>query len=174
MDGFTAHIILPVAGADVSCQQAKKCKENTCKHHCIVLFQIYYSLAHSLPWQCILCYRWDLNWTYLEYKSEALLCERTCSVSNMHITRQAMHIQHNIVACSCSNSCNGNAIIYSPCIVVHINAAVKYVKVFSTATKMKQWVPFPLLSIYKIFNTAISDVSILRFSHKVPDMLIWF
>jgi len=31
-----------------------------------------------------------------------------------------MYIQHNIVACSCSNSCNGNATIYSLCIVVHI------------------------------------------------------
>ena len=68
-------------------QQAKMCKENRCKHHCIVLFQIHYSLAHSLPWQCTLCYGWDLNWTYLEYKSEALLCERTCSVNYIHITR---------------------------------------------------------------------------------------
>jgi len=76
------------------------------------------------------------------------------------------------VACSCSNRCHGNVTIYSLCIVVHINAAVKYVKVFSTATKMKQWVPFALLSIYKIFHTAISDVSVLRFSHKVPDILI--
>lgn len=74
-------------GSTCLAKQAKQRKENRCKHHCIVPFQIYYSHAHSLPWQCILCYGWDLNWTYLEYKSEALQCEGTCSVNNIYITR---------------------------------------------------------------------------------------
>jgi hypothetical protein len=83
-----------------------------------------------------------------------------------------MYVKHNIVACSHSNCCHGNATTYSLCDVVHINAVVKYVKVFSTATKIKQWVPFALLSIYKIFHTAISDMRVFRLSHKVPDILM--
>jgi hypothetical protein len=50
--------------------------------------------------------------------------------------------------------------------VVHINAAVKNVKVFSTATEMQQWVPFALLSIYKMLHTAIADVIYLGFHTK--------
>ena len=47
-------------------KQAKQHKQDRCKHHYMALFQIYYFHAHSLPWQSILCYGWDLNWTSLQ------------------------------------------------------------------------------------------------------------
>jgi hypothetical protein len=76
--------------------------------------------------RCILCSGWDLNWTCLEYMSEALLRECTHSVYNIHTTRSAVYIWHTIVAgASRNNCCHENATIHSLHVAVHEDAAAK-------------------------------------------------
>jgi hypothetical protein len=42
-------------------------------------------------------------------------------------------------------------------IVIVVDVAVKSTDVFSVATEMQQWVPFALLSTYRIFRAAVSS-----------------
>jgi hypothetical protein len=67
-----------------------------------------------------------------------------------------MHIQRYTVAHSCYHSCHGNA-IRSVFIVVGVDVGVNSIKVFSGTTEMQQWVPFALLSSYKIFHIAVNS-----------------
>jgi hypothetical protein len=57
-------------------------------------------------------------------------------------------------------------------IVLDLHLAVNSMSVFSVATEMQQWVPFALLSSYKIFCTAVNNINVLRSSCKGPDIFV--
>jgi hypothetical protein len=61
-----------------------------------------------------------------------------------------------IVARSRNHCCHGNATISSTFIVVGVHVAVNDIKVFSFVMEMQQWIPFALLSGYKIFRTSVN------------------
>jgi hypothetical protein len=44
----------------------------------------------------------------------------------------------------------------------------------SVAMEMQQWVPFALLSRYKIFRTAVNNINVLKSLCKAPDIFVWF
>lgn len=75
---------------------------------------------------------------------------------------------------SCNHCCHENTIIYSLCTVVDIHVAVNNTTVYGAATEMQQYVPFALLSSYKIFLIAVNIINIFRFSYKVPNIFVQF
>jgi hypothetical protein len=68
-----------------------------------------------------------------------------------------MYVQLYIVARSRNYCCHGNSIIRSLFIVLCVEVAVNNMKVFGVTMEMQQWVPFALLSNYKIFRTAANN-----------------
>ena len=68
-----------------------------------------------------------------------------------------MYVQSYIVARSRNHCCHANATIRSLFIVVGVYVAVSNIKVFIIAMEMQQWLPFALLSKYKIFRAAVNN-----------------
>jgi hypothetical protein len=64
-----------------------------------------------------------------------------------------MYVQRYIVARSRKYCCHEKARKRSLFIVAGVDVAAN-IKLFSVAMEMQQWIPFALLSIYKIFYTA--------------------
>ena len=79
---------------------------------------------------------------------------------------------HNIVARSRNHCCYGNAKMRSVCIVVDLHVSVTSMKPFSVAMEKQQWVPFALLSSYKIFRTALNIINVLTSSRSVSDIFV--
>ena len=65
--------------------------------------------------------------------------------------------QHYIVVCLRNHCCHVKATKNSLVIVAGTDVAVNNTEVFMVSMEMQQWVPFALLSIYKIFYTAINN-----------------
>jgi hypothetical protein len=53
----------------------------------------------------------------------------------------------------------------------HLHVTVKNNELSSVATETQQWVPFALLSSYKICRTAVNNINVLRSSYKLPDFV---
>jgi hypothetical protein len=53
--------------------------------------------------------------------------------------------------------CRLNATIRSVFVVPCVDAAVSNIKLFIVAIEMQQWVPFSLVSNYRIFLTAVDN-----------------
>jgi hypothetical protein len=81
-------------------------------------------------------------------ETDGLLYARFCLTLKIDNVLQ----RYNLLR-SRDNCCHGNATICSLFIVVGTNVVV-VIKVFSVSMEMQQWVPFALLSNYKIFRTA--------------------
>lgn len=86
--------------------------------------------------------------------------------------KQAVCVQCNLVACSRDNCCHKNATMCSLCIVAYALVVFNNIKALNFATEMQQWVPFALLSRYKIFRTAVNNKNVLRPSLKMPDICL--
>ena len=65
------------------------------------------------------------------------------------------------MSCLRNHCCNGSATILSLRTVVDLHVAVNTVKPLSTAMETLEWVPFALLSAYKIFSIAVSNINVL-------------
>jgi len=68
-----------------------------------------------------------------------------------------MDIQHYIVACWHNHCCHENATVCPIFPVVGTDLAVNIINVFRVATKMQQYVPFALLSSYKMRCTVFNN-----------------
>ena len=55
-----------------------------------------------------------------------------------------------------------------------LHVAVNSKKSFNDAMETQQWVPFALLSSYKIFRTAVKNINLLRSSGVMPDIVARF
>lgn len=62
--------------------------------------------------------------------------------------------------------------MFSFCIVVDLNVDLCNIKPLSFVMEGQQCFPFVLLSRYKIFRTAVSNVNVLRPLCKVPHILL--
>ena len=75
----------------------------------------------------------------------------------------------NIMASSLNSRCHRNGTIRSLCILTYRHVAgqqYKTVQHWHCAT----WVPFALLSSYRMFRTALNNINVIRSSCKVPDI----
>jgi hypothetical protein len=77
----------------------------------------------------------------------------------------------NTVSCLRNHCCKGNATILSLRTVVDLHVAVNTIKPLSTALETLEWVPFALLSAYKIFSIAVSNINVLSPHAKYPACL---
>ena len=84
-----------------------------------------------------------------------------------------MYIKRNIVARWHDSVRYGNATMGYFCIG-DLHVAVNSTKAFSDAMETQQWVPFALLSSYKIFRTAVKNINLLRSSGIMPDIVARF
>lgn len=55
--------------------------------------------------------------------------------------------------------------------VVGLRVALGSINPFNVAMDTQEWVPFTLLSRYKVFYTAVSSINLLRSSCKVPHVV---
>jgi hypothetical protein len=55
--------------------------------------------------------------------------------------------------------------------IVGLHVAVNSTVLFSDAMESQQWVPFALLSSYKIFRTAVKNMNLLRSLGVMPDIV---
>lgn len=61
--------------------------------------------------------------------------------------------------------CHSHLTMYKFCIV---DVRVAVINVFIVAMDMEQFAPFAVLSRYKLFRTAVTDIRLPRISGKVP------
>jgi hypothetical protein len=76
-------------------------------------------------------------------------------------------IRRNNVARSPYRCCHGNTVMRSLSVIVDGHVGVNNMKLLGVAVETKP------LSSYRIFRTAVSNISVLRSSRKVPDFLFY-
>ena len=78
-----------------------------------------------------------------------------------------------MTACLSNHSCHGNVNIRSLCIV-DLHVAFNNIKLLNIATEIQQWIPFAMLSSYKIFRIAVNNIEFLMSSCKVRHIFVRF
>jgi hypothetical protein len=110
----------------------------------------------------------SINWLVCITETERVYCAiraETLSIINptsgVKVSKLAgyngtVYVQHSIMERSRNYWCHGNATIRSLFTMVSADVADN-IKVFTVVMEMQQWVPFALLSRYKIFCTAVNN-----------------
>jgi hypothetical protein len=91
-------------------------------------------------------------------------------------------LQHELgnmcIACNCGTSPlpllpwkRHNTFAFNSCL--NTRSCQQYT-MMSVVIEMQQWVPFALLSKYKLFRTAVNNIIVLKFLCKAPDVFVWF
>jgi hypothetical protein len=83
-------------------------------------------------------------------------------------------VQRNNMARSHNHCCHVKAKMCSLFVVVELYVPVNDIKKLNFAMEMQEWVPFALLSLYKIFRTAVNSINILTSSCKVLGVFVRF
>jgi hypothetical protein len=89
---------------------------------------------------------------------------------HIQLTEHAMYVECDTVVRSRNHCFHGNATC-SLRIVVYLHVAVSNIKPLSVSMEM-QWVPFAMLSRYKVHHTAVNNKNVLRSSCKVADTIV--